>query len=116
MNGRRGAGWWMVALAGLLAGQVGGPAVAGKKVGCDEIVAAMGRGDKSADEVATDFGVGVKRVGRCMNPGAANVAKVDCGKIVAAMGESNSADEVAAQLGVGVKRVRRCVKTAAANP
>jgi hypothetical protein len=107
----------MVAVAWLLATHASGPAVAGKKVSCEEIAAAMKQGDKSADQVASDLGVGVKRVGRCMNPEAANAAKTDCSKIVAAMGTGdNTADEVAAQLGVGVKRVRKCMKTAAASP
>jgi predicted ArsR family transcriptional regulator len=107
-------------VASLLVIGTGGPVLAKEKTSCDQIVAAMGEGNKSADDVAAQLDVNVKRVRKCMDPTAAKdtaSGSSGCDKIVAAMEEENaSADEVAMDLGVRTKRVRRCMKTAAANP
>lgn len=120
MNGRCQTSLWTFAVAGLLVIGMGGAAVAKTKVSCGQIVAAMDEGNKSADEVATQLGVNVNRVRKCMNPAAAkNTASdtVSCDKILAALdGGKVSADKVATDLGVRTKRVRRCMKTATANP
>lgn len=120
MSARWQTNLWMLAAASMLLIGTGVPADADTKVSCGRVVAAMESGNASADEVAAQLGVSVKRVRKCMSPTAAKGAaagKSGCGKIVAAMESGNaSPDEVAAKLGVRVKRVRRCMETAAAQP
>lgn len=120
MNGRCQRSLWAFAVASALVIGTDGLAVAKAKVSCGEIVATMDKGNVSADEVATQLDVNVKRVRKCTNPTASKgtaSGSSGCGEIVAAMEAANvSADEVADKLGVRAKRVRRCMKTAAANP